>query len=292
MIKFLFALIFSFKLFAEPCNLEVFSKIYKFESNQILNSKEIVKSSNCNEDINHQIAKLLTDKSGELSISSIEKKLLDQKVHITPRTLSIIDLSTTLKDQLSANSNLFFLDIKSLNNLRSISITENESLKVTCESCQTVGEKNIKIEVQNTTTNNTDVNWISSKIFTKIKVIKAKNTLSFQQKQFSTDDFYTEDTLTMMSDNILGSLDHIQFFKPNKTILQGSIITNMDIQPVYLVNYGTPVKINLKNQAISLTKFASPTRSAQFGESVELKINNEKTITGKVVDYNQVVIEL
>jgi hypothetical protein len=66
----------------------------------------------------------------------------------------------------------------------------------------------------------------------------------------------------------------------------------MDIQPVNLVNYGTPVKINLKNSAISLTKIASPTRSAQFGESVELKINNEKTITGKVIDYNQVVIEL
>jgi len=36
-----------------------------------------------------------------------------------------------------------------------------------------------------------------------------------------------------------------------------------------------------------------PTRSAQFGESIELRNpNNNKIMAGKVVDYNKVVIEL
>ena len=36
-----------------------------------------------------------------------------------------------------------------------------------------------------------------------------------------------------------------------------------------------------------------PSRSAQFGETIELKNpSNNKIIVGKVVDYNKVVIEL
>ena len=87
----------------------------------------------------------------------------------------------------------------------------------------------------------------------KIKVFKAKKTLSFQQKNLTPDDFYSDEIFTSMPDNILGSLDNISFFKPNKTILQGSVVSNMDVQPVNLVNYGVPVKVVLKNQNIGLT---------------------------------------
>jgi flagella basal body P-ring formation protein FlgA len=74
--------------------------------------------------------------------------------------------------------------------------------------------------------------------------------------------------------------------------MEGSIITSMDIQPVNLVSYGTPVKLILKNSNINLSKSAMPARSAQFGDTIEIQTANNKKILGRVIDYNKVVIEL
>lgn len=292
---FFFSFIFfSINIMAEPCNVELFAKIYKLDKNQILFPKDIVKNNSCNEETLTKISKLLSqvETNDGFSISKIEKEIGDNFVHITPRKLAIIDLSSELRAQLTPNSNLYFLDIRSMNKLNVLSLSEEESLKINCESCSTLGEKNIKIEILNPIANSQKTLWMSSKIFAKVKVIKAKRSLSFQQKSLSPEDVYTDETLTMMTDNLLSTTEHIQFFKPNRTILQGSILTNMDITPVNLVNYGVPVKATLKSDSIGLTKIVTPTRSAQFGEMVELKVGNNKTISGKVIDYNQVVIEL
>ena len=280
---------------AEPCLVELYSKIYRFDKDQGLGMTDIIKSSTCDEQTNKKITQLITNGDNDLYISKIEKAIADQEVHLTPRKISFALVSELLRTQLTANSNLYFLDIHSLNNTHALSISENETLKANCEACTTLGEKNIKIEISNPINNTLKANWITSKIMAKIKVFKAKKTLSFQQKNLTADDFYSDEIFTSMPDNVLGSLDNIAFFKPNKTILQGSVIGNMDVQPVNLVNYGVPVKVILKNQNIGLTKTMLPTRSAQFGESVELHVGGvgeNKTISGKVIDFNQVVIEI
>jgi flagella basal body P-ring formation protein FlgA len=126
----------------------------------------------------------------------------------------------------------------------------------------------------------------------KIKVVKAIRNISFQQKNLDPKDFYFDEVLTLSPENALTSLDNITFYKSNKTIVQNAVVSNLDIQAVNLVNYGTPVIVTLKNDHIQLHKTAMPIRSARFGESVELKGLNNKNISGKVVDYNKVVIEL
>lgn len=284
--------LFSFKVFAEPCNIELYSKLYKFEKDQKIQVKDIIKSSTCNDAINSNLVSLISEqKSTEVFASTIEKTI-DKDVHITPRKIVVNDLSNTLHEQLVANSNLFFFDLKSINQFKTIALNEDESLRAVCDSCTGLGDRNIKIEISNPSANTMRSLWITTKIFAKAKVVKAKRTIGFQQKSLSADDFYIDETYTMMPDQLLGNIENINFYKPNKTILQGSIITNLDIQPVNLVNYGIPVKAILKSQSISLTKMAQPVRSAQYGEVVELKVGNNKSISGKVIDYNQVVIEL
>ena len=96
----------------------------------------------------------------------------------------------------------------------------------------------------------------------------------------------------MTPENALTTLDNIGFYKSNKTIVQDSVVSNLDLQAVNLINFGTPVSITLQSQNISLQRTAMPMRSARFGEIIELKGPNNKNISGKVVDFNQVVIEL
>lgn len=292
MIKYFFFFIISTKLFAEPCNVEFYSKIYKNENSQILTSKDIIKNSSCAEELNNKITALISKKDGDIFVSNIEKEFGNENLHITPRKLMIQSLQNIFREQLTANSNLYFFDIKTIGGPKTLALNEEETIRSICESCQNHGDKNVKLEISSALNGTTKAFWYNTKLFAKVKVIKAKNTLGFQQKSLSKDDFFTDETFTMMPDNLLGSLENIQFFRPNRTIVSGSIITNMDITPINLVNYGVPVKATLKNAVINLTKIATPMRNAQYGETVELKVGSNKTISGKVIDFNQVVIEL
>ncbi len=282
----------SLNIWAEPCNLELPAKIYRLDKNQNVLVKDIVKNSTCNDEINHKVISLISSSSGDIFVSSLENQIGNQNLHITPRKISVSNLADTFREQLTAESNLYFFDIKSVGQASTLNLEESDTIRAVCESCNSYGNKNIKVEISNNLTGNIKAFWFSSKIFAKVKVIKAKQTLSFQQKILSAQDFYLDETYTMLPDNLLGSLENIQFYKPTKTIMTGTIVTNMDIAPVNLVTYGTPARVILKNQTINLVKMATPIRSAQYGESVELKVGNNKTITGKVIDFNQVVIEL
>lgn len=278
---------------AESCNIELFSKIYRMDAKQALGTRDVVYKTSCANDITGKIVQIISNATGVLTASFLEKEFVNQSVVVSPRKISLLDLGATFRDQLTANSNLYFFNIQSMNQLQALSLVDGEVAKSTCDSCSNLGEKNIKIDITNPIANTSRTLWFSSKILAKVKVFKAKRNLGFQEKNLTLGDFYSEETFTSMPQNILGQLDNIQFFKPNKTITEGSIVTNMDLQSVNLVTYGTPVKVVLKNQNINLSKNAMPVRSAQFGEAIEvLTTNNNKKVLGRVIDYNKVVIEL
>ena len=224
--------------------------------------------------------------------NELQKDFADIQLNFATTKLSLLNLHSALRDQLLPNTNLFFTQARSLNGLSTLGLVDGEQIRAICDSCQSFGEKTIKIDITNIVSNTNRALWFSSKIMAKIKVVKASRGISFQQKNLDPKDFYFDEVLTMNPDNVLTSLDNISFYKTNKTIMQNSIVSNLDLQAVNLVNYGTPVMVTLKNNTISLQKSAMPIRSARFGESVELKGPNNKNITGKVVDFNKVVIEL
>lgn len=279
--------------YADSCKVELYSKIYRLDAGQTLTSRDVIYKTNCENDITAKISQIISNASGVLTASFLEKEFINQSVVITPRKISLLDFGMTLRDQLTANSNLYFFNIQSMNQISALSLIEGEVAKATCEGCSSFGEKNIKIDITNPIANTSRTLWFSSKILAKVKVLKAKRNLGYQEKKLSLEDFYNDEIYTSMPQNILGQLDNIQFYKPNKTISEGSVITNMDLQAVNLVTYGTPVKVVLKNQNINLSKNAMPSRSAQFGDAIEVQtINNNKKVLGRVIDYNKVVIEL
>lgn len=282
---------------ASICSVELFSKIYRLESNQSLFNSDIVHKTNCDSSISTKISQLISNSSGTVGAEFLKRELAKDfnttKIEITPRKLSLLELNLVLRDQLTNGSNLYFFNLKSLNRINTISLLEDEQIKASCESCNGFGEKNIKIDIASHLQGSTRTLWFSSKIMAKVKVFKAKRSLSFQQNHLEVEDFYADEIFTASPENTLTTLVNINFYKVNKNILQGSVISNLDLQAVNLINFGTPVNVRLKNQNINLQRTAMPTRSALYGEVIELRNpNNNKTIAGKVVDYNKVVIEL
>lgn len=284
--------ILSFNLYAESCSVELYSKILKTDKEFTLAPKELIKHSECSQKTNALIIEAVGKTIGEIQVSSIEKMFLDDQIHITPRRIFITELNNFLREQLTADTNLYFFNSKTIGERRAIGLNENEIIRAICESCFSVGDRNIKIEIQNPIDNKISTLWVNSKIFAKLKVYRAKNSINFQTHQLNAEHFIQDEIYTVQPDFILTSLDNIRFFKPNKNIMAGAIVNSTDIMPVPVIQYGIPARVTLKTSNLSLTKMAVPTRSAQLGETVELRIDQNKTIMGKAIDFNQVVIEL
>jgi len=282
---------------SQTCGVQLFSKVYRLENNQALNSSDIIQASDCDSLVLNKISQLVSGSNGTISAELLKREVAKDfnniNLEISPRKTALLDLNNSMREQLTGGTNLYFLDTKSLNGLRTVGLVEGEQLKVNCESCSTFGEKNLKLDISNPIANTTRTLWFSSKIMAKIKVFKARRSISFQQKHLEADDFYADEIYSLSPDNVVTSLENIHFYKSNKTIIQGAVVSNMDLQAVNLVNFGTPVSVTLKNANINLSRKAIPNRSALFGETIELKNpSNNKVISGKVVDYNKVVIEL
>ncbi|MEA9354898.1 flagella basal body P-ring formation protein FlgA [Bacteriovorax sp. PP10] len=296
--KYFFSILLftSFNLYASECEIELFSKIYRLNANQALQARDLVKDSTCSPEISNKLASLVSSSEGTVGSdflkSELQKEFSDVQIHFTTKKLSLLDFNAALRDQLIPDSNLYFSQARSLNGITSLGLSEGEQMRAVCDSCQSFGEKNIKIDVANVVSNTSRTLWFSSKIMAKVKVVKAKRNISFQQKTLDANDFYFEEVMTMTPENALTTLDNIGFYKSNKTIVQNAVVSNLDLQAVNLINYGTPVSVTLVSQSISLQKTAMPLRSAHFGEVIELKGPNNKNIAGKVVDFNKVVIEL
>jgi flagella basal body P-ring formation protein FlgA len=286
----------SFNISASECVIDLFSKVYRLNTAQALQARDVIKESNCSPEITNKLATLISSSEGSVGSTFLQNELQKDFSEITisfpTKKLSLLDLNSTLRDQLLPHSNLYFTQARSLNGISSLGLVDGEQMTAVCDSCQSFGEKNVKIDITNVVNNTNRSVWFASKIMAKVKVVKANRTISFQQKGLDAKDFYFDEILTMSPDNVLTTLENVNFFKPNKTIMQNAVISNLDLQSVNLINFGTPVNVVLVNQNIALQKTAMPLRSARLGEMVELKGPNNKNITGKVVDYNKVVIEL
>jgi flagella basal body P-ring formation protein FlgA len=296
--KYFFSILLlsAFNLHASECVIELYSKIYRLNANQALWARDLAKSTSCSPEISNKLASLVSSSAGTVGTdflkSELQKEFPDVVVNFTTKKLSLLDFNAALRDQLIPDSNLYFSQARSLNGITTLGLAEGEQMRAVCDSCQSFGEKNIKIDISNVVSNTNRTLWFSSKIMAKIKVVKAKRNISFQQKTLDSSDFYFEEVMTMTPENALTSLDNIKFYKSNKTIVQNAVVSNLDLQAVNLINYGTPVSVSLISQNISLQKTAMPLRSARFGEVIELKGPNNKNIAGKVIDFNKVVIEL
>lgn len=294
---FLLCLIFCASTYAAECTVNLYSKVYRLDSRQPLGSRDIILKSDCELSVAERLAQIVSSATGTIGVDFLKRELArefpEQNINIFPRKISLLELNNALRDNLTANSNLYFFDTKSLNGVNSVGLQEEEVLRPACEVCHSFGERNIKIDIVNTLSSSMRTLWFSSRILAKVKVFKAKRNISFQQKHLEAEDFYADEIYTMSPDNIVTSIENIKFYKANKTLLQGSPVSNLDLQAVNLISYGIPVQVILKNNNISLSRTALPVRSAFLGETVELKNPaNNKVIAGKVVDYNKVVIEI
>lgn len=281
----------------EGCSITSYATIFRLTPSQYFNSKEVIKNSTCNEFVNNKFSSLLSTTEGMALSNHLVQELQNEfpnlNIEILPAKISLQNLNDQLKERLTAETNLFFIDTKLMTGKKLVTLNEGERLEIFCDNCLSYGDRSIKIDIVNIIEATRITNWLSSKVAAKVTILKANRNIGVQNEKFKKEDFVLESMLTTEPNKFISNFEDIKFFKPNRTLIKGMPVTTTDISPIQLVKYGTPVKIILKNQNISILRNAIPHRSASFGETIELKNpQNNKLITGKVVDFNKVLIEL
>lgn len=279
--------------FAAECSIEFYSKIYKV-NNSAVQIRDYVKKNSCPEATLFKLNKFIQNVDGVVHSNIIKEELssLHQDIEILPSKISISSLDAYLKEKLFPTNELSFSGLKSIESKSAIALSDAETLEISCNNCQNLGDKNIQLIIKSPILATQKNFWISAKLVTSIEVLKAKTNINFQQTSLSSNDFSVEKIHTDKPEDYVVDTKNLNFYKPNRIILKDAYLTRMDILAVNLINYGTPVKALYKINGLTLEKNFMPTRSARINETVELNGAQNKKLYGKVVDFNKVEIEL
>lgn len=250
-----------------------------------------VKTSNCPLNRSEKIHKLFNEASGVISSTQLSN-LLGFKVNLTPRLVRIYEANKLLKSLIGTDYNTEFVNTRGLN-LNSKYIASNlRSIDIECSNkCKQDGTKNIKLILSNST--DKEEYWISTKVAKKSKVyvlnrdVDVHNTslnVGVLSKKFK----IIEDHLAYFDD-----VRNIHFYKPNKKIKRDEPLLRTDLTPIKLVKPGHKVKVLLKAKNLTLKATGVARQSGNFEDFIDVyNPSSKKKYTGKIVDFNTVMVDL
>lgn len=277
-----------------PCEVELAEKIYHFGEDTD-SSLQLWRSSSCSKDFNQKLRDFLLSSSGPVRSSQLEEILSQESsspFQFAPQRVRIFNLKERMHQRFGLSQN------QELKNFRMVDkghllLEKGEFLDFKCANCRKTGEKSIEIHISHSASGKNKVRWLKADGIVKTKALIPKTTLRVSHNGLAPKDFEVVEVDTQSPQDLFTEKDQLVFFRLNKPLSQGQALTHQDLAPINLVKVGSPVKIILNRKNLSLSYRASALRSAKLGESVKLRAqNSNKIITGKVIDFNKVEIEL
>jgi flagella basal body P-ring formation protein FlgA len=284
---FLICFFISSQLFAQDsCEINSYAQIFKI--NNVIDDS-IIKSSDCSSEIINNFITLVTNANGKLNASYLSQYFKSEyktSVELSPKNLTVKQLKTVLEEKLSSSTKMVS-SIKSLYGKSSFTLDENELLQVSCSSCNSAGEKNIKI------TSNKGTTWISAIFLVNSEAYRARKSLNRMSPLLLSTDFEQINTSDRGRTRYFTDIENIQFYKLNKDLREGDLIKSHDLSPKRLVNFGQKVKLTIKNKFINLKTIGIAKKSGKIGDFIEIQNpKTKKVFLGKITDFNKAVVDL
>lgn len=285
---FLFT-IFSFSSFA--CEIQGPSRLIKSENASNLEIKNLLTFSKCNQNQINASTKLIKDFSGVLRNKILRSELSETSL-IKP--INIQNLEELVNQRVSLPKDWKLIGIRYAHgNVGAFALNEGDSLSIECLHCSNTGKKNLKGLITNPHQNTVKALWFNASLAVKTKSLIAKRNLTLNNKSLDPSDFKFITTFSENPSQLFTKREQLVFYKLNKGKSKGESISFNDITPVNLVSVGQPVTILLVNKGLVLEGKATPHQSGKLGQVIRLKNNRtNKTVIGKVVDFNKVEVQL
>lgn len=210
-----------------------------------------------------------------------------QEVEFKPSTIKVLSVDEKLGNLLNLGKETTLARITSLHDKASIQVSNDDKLKAICNNCDSAGQKNIKLYINDKSV------WLTGQLYLKRVGYIIKDEINpFSEKLnptlFSAKTFFDDGKSHLFKD-----IDNIKFYKTNKKLSRGEALKTSDLSPIALIRPGQRIKVILKGENISLKSTAFSRSMGKIGDFIE--VYNEKTnkkVTAQVVDFNTVMVQL
>jgi len=300
MIKlFIFSLFFiTLTVFAnEVCQIKTYAQIYHIGKIEQIGLQDFIIESSCPAEVQKKFQEIAFSFKGNLYseylIKNFSEDLSNFDVELMPNKIEIQSTQELLKKQITLPTNWEWGDIKILNQSKLLLLNNHEKIVVKCGNCQTSGSKNIEAIINNSITGVSRKEWINATIVIKTQALVAKRSLTANNLPLTLSDFEIQTIESVRPERFFTDRENLHFYKLNKAISQGTPLENTDLTPLNLVTQNNQVQVIIQSDFMVLRGTALALRSGKMGETIQLKnASSQKTILGKIIDFNKVLIEL
>lgn len=270
-----------------PERLILTSKVSPHDFSKVLTYKS------CETDIQIQLNKLLTDFRGMVNTKVVQTETGIKNIKLKNQFFiqSLIEYINR-RHPLQENWRFIEANFVALKN-HILPLKKGQSLSFSCQTCNTPGIHNSYIVLENPLKATGLREWLQVKIGIKVKALVSNHTISVDNKPLRENQFSNKEVYSFEPDQLFTNTVNLPYYKLNKALPQGSLVKFSDLSPINLVKLGMPVQIIFKQGNLSLHSTAKASQAGRLGDLIQLRnIKNNKTIIGKVINFNTVEIEL
>jgi len=283
--KFLFLTLFS--LTTQACLINGANSLIVFgkEKRITFDSKD------CSTQQIQSISEFVKESSGTISNSYMKRIPELKTITIKPESIRVRRLEDIVHNRLNLSNDQKVELIQQDFSSQFYKLNNDEFLEVYCEDCNNGKINNFKIVKSNGTTKETT--WVKGKVLTAVKSFIAKKNINLTFQPLNKADFEFKTIYVASPERVFTTNHSLSFFRLNKTIRKGHTLESADLTPVPLVQYGTPVSVQLNKDNLNMKLMANPLATGKLGDTVRLKNrNSNKIFFGKVIGINKVKVEL
>lgn len=288
--KYIATIFFIFTSFfvQAQCEISTCEKILKLNS---IVDTSIIKKSTCSDQINSRFIELINNSSGQLNTINLQSYLelhQNQSIIFSPKAINVIHIKNLLQEYfLEKGSSAIPLKIATLNNKQSFCLKQKDQIDISCDHCNLVGSKNIKLVVKAKT------HWLNVLIAIKSQAFKSTRDLNRVVPLLRKKDFIKSIATSTTTKNYFSDIDNIHFYKLNNSLKKGKFLRARDLSPKILINYGQKVHFTINTNTFSLKATGIARNSGKFGDFIEVEnTKTKKRFMAKVTNFNKVEIEL
>ena len=278
----------SLNAFTSECQVELPKVLIKEKG---LLPTELDLKSDCPDSVLMRIKKFLCQNTGKFTAQQIARYSALQKEILKGKETNVYSVNDFINQHYQLPEKKSFLGTSFIGPQKFLKLTNKNDVKIQCPNCQQgTGKKNIKI-VHNT--KNPENLWLRSTVAFEVEAFFPTQLITPSMKKINQSSFIKRKTFSTNPAQLLSNINQIKFYEIKKTLDPNNPITRNDLLEKNLIKAGKKAKVIFKSEGINLSLVAVPLGYGRFGETVQLRNPmSNKIISGKVVDFNTVLVEL
>lgn len=286
--RFLLAFIFSTTA-ALGCFIETHDQVIIL--NQGDDFSALIKNSDCNSDIQERFVEFARNAQGTITTQTFNKIFPNTTLRPARVQFHSLNDQMTMHGLLPQNGQI--LTANRLSDSAFIALRNDQRFDLECPACNSVGENTVKLTIRDQLGQRHATKWFKVRVGVPTRAYVATKVHQASLNALDATGFEVKTIVSDRPQELAAADIPLHFYKVARTISPGEELKRSHISPVQLVRPGVEAHVTVNDNGIQIKGIATPLSFGVYGETIKLKNNrSSRTILGKVVDHNKVIVEL